>query len=85
MVVAVHEVRQFCATNKTCPFGLKTTTDRVAFPAAFTHVTVSSPLWFMTGAGTLLSGREQTTILLRSKRTHRILGRSDFQAVIRID
>ena len=85
MVVAVHEVRQFCATNKTCPFGLKTTTDRVAFPAAFTHVTVSSPLWFMTGAGTLLSGREQTTILLRSKRTHRILGRSDFQALIRID
>jgi hypothetical protein len=85
VVVAVHEVRQFCATNRTCPFGLKTTTDRVAFPAAFTHVTVSSPLWFMTGAGTLLSGREQTTILLRSKRTHRILGRSDFQAVIRID
>lgn len=84
MVVAVHEVRQFCATNKTCPFGLKTTTDRVAFPAAFTHVTLSSPLWFMTGDGTLLSGREQTTILLRSKRTHRILGRSDFQALIRI-
>jgi hypothetical protein len=83
MVVAVHEVRQFCATDKTCPFGLKTTTDRVAFPAAFTHVTVSSPLWFRTGAGTLLSGREQTTILLRSKRTGRILGRSDFQALIR--
>ena len=85
MVVAVHEVRQFCATNKTCPFGIKTTTDRVAFPAAFTHVTVSSPLWFMAGAGTLLSGREQTTILLRSRRTGRILGRSDFQAVIRTD
>jgi len=84
MVVAVHEVRQFCATNKTCPFGQKTTTDRVAFPAAFTHVTVSSPLWFTTGGGTLLSGREQTTILLRSKRTHRILGRSDFQALVRI-
>ena len=59
MVVAVHEVRQFCATNKTCPFGLKTTTDRVAFPAAFTHVTVSSPLWFRTGAGTLLSGMRE--------------------------
>ena len=44
----------------------------------------SSPLWFVTGDGTLLSGREQTTILLRSKRTHRILGRSDFQALIRI-
>src|SRR5438094_208299 len=57
VVVAVHEVRQFCATNRTCPFGLKTTTDRVALPAAFTHVTVSSPLWFVTGAGTLLSGR----------------------------
>jgi hypothetical protein len=85
MVVAVHEVRQFCATNKTCPFGLKTTTDRVAFPARFTHVIVSSPLWFMTGAGTLLSGREQTTILLRSNRTHRILGRSDFQAIIHIN
>ncbi|HVI17314.1 MAG TPA: hypothetical protein VM712_02990, partial [Gaiellales bacterium] len=84
MVVAVHEVRQFCAMNKTCPFGLKTTTDRVAFPVRFTHVTVSSPLWFMTGVGTLLSGREQTTILLRSKRTRRILGRSDFQALIRI-
>ena len=84
MVVAVHEVRQFCATNKTCPFGLKTTTDQVAFPAAFTHVTVSSPLWFVMGDGTLLSGREQTTILLRSKRTHRILGRSDLQALIRI-
>jgi hypothetical protein len=84
MVVVVHEVRQFCSTTKTCPFGLKTTTDRVAFPARFTHVTVSSPLWFMTGAGTLLSGREQTTILLRSNRTHRILGRSDFQALIRI-
>ncbi len=84
MVVAVHEVRQFCATNRTCPFGLKTTTDRVTFPAAFTHVTVSSPLWFMTGDGTLLSGREQTTVLLRSKRTGRILGRSDFQALIRI-
>jgi hypothetical protein len=84
MVIAVHEVRQFCATNKTCPFGLKATTDRVAFPAAFTHVTVSSPLWFVTGAGTLLSGREQTTILLRSKRTGRILGRSDFQALVRV-
>jgi hypothetical protein len=83
MVIAVHEVRQFCATNKTCPFGLNRTTDRVAFPAAFTHVTVSSPLWFMTGDGTLLSGREQTAILLRSKRTGRILGRSDFQALIR--
>ena len=69
--------------TQTCPFGVKTTTDRVAFPAAFTHVTVSSPLWFRTGAGTLLSGRERTTILLRSKRTGRILGRSDFQALIR--
>jgi hypothetical protein len=38
----------------------------------------------MTGDGTLLSGREQTTILLRSKRTHRILGRSDFQATVRV-
>ena len=85
MVVAVHEVRQFCATNRSCPFGMKTTTDRVAFPARFTHVTVSSPLWFMTGAGTLLSGREQTTILLQSNRTHRILGRSDFQATVRIN
>jgi hypothetical protein len=85
MVVAVHEVRQFCATNRTCPFGMKTTTDRVAFPAAYTHVAVSSPLWFVIGAGTLLSGREQTTILLRSKRTGRILGRSDFQALVRID
>jgi hypothetical protein len=37
----------------------------------------------MTGDGTLLSGREQTAILLRSKRTGRILGRSDFQALIR--
>lgn len=85
MVIEVHQVRQFCASDRTCPFGLRTSTEKTTFPARFTHVTVDSALWFVIGNGTLLSGREQPTILLRAKRSGRILGRSDFQALIRVD
>jgi hypothetical protein len=85
MVIEVHQVRQFCARDRACPFGLRTSTEETTFPARFTHVTVDSALWFVTGNGTLLSGREQPTILLRAKRSGRILGRSDFQALIRVD
>jgi hypothetical protein len=85
MEIQVHQVRQFCDTKRGCPFGRRTTTDTTAFPAGFTHITVDSALWFATGNGTLRSGRERPTIVLRSKRTGRILGRSDFQALIRVD
>ena len=85
MVIQVHQVRQYCDTKRGCPFGMRTTTETSAFPARFTHVTVDSALWFATGNGTLRSGKEQPTIVLRSKRTGRVLGRSDFQAVIRAD
>jgi hypothetical protein len=85
MVIEVHQVRQFCASNRACPFGLRSSTETTTFPARFTRVTVDSALWFVTGSGTLLSGREQPTILLRAKRSGRILGRSDFQALIRVD
>jgi hypothetical protein len=85
MVIQVRQIRQYCDTNRGCPFGLQSTTEASAFPAGFTHVTVDSALWFATGNGTLRSGKEQPTIVLRSKRTGRVLGRSDFQAVIRAD
>jgi hypothetical protein len=85
MVIQVHQVRQYCDTKRGCPFGTRTTTETSPFPASFTHVTVDSALWFATGNGTLISGKEQPTIVLRSKRTGRVLGRSDFQAVIRAD
>ena len=85
MVIQVHQIRQWCDTKRGCPFGRRTTTETSAFPASFTHVTVDSALWFATGNGTLRSGKEQPTIVLRSKRTGHVLGRSDFQAVIRAD
>ena len=85
MVIQVHQIRQYCDTNRGCPFGTQSTSETTAFPAGFTRVTVDSALWFATGNGTLRSGREQPTIVLRSKRTGRVLGRSDFQAVIRAD
>jgi len=85
MVIQVHQVRQYCDTKRGCPFGTRTTTETSAFPPSFTHVIVDSALWFATGNGTLLWGKEQPTIVLRSKRTGRVLGRSDFQAVIRAD
>jgi hypothetical protein len=85
MVIQVHQVRQYCDTKRGCPFGKRTTTESSVFPARFTHVTVDSALWFATGNGTLRWGKEQPTIVLRSKRTGRVLGRSDFQAVIRAD
>jgi hypothetical protein len=85
MVIQVHQIRQYCDTNRGCPFGTQSTTETSSFPAGFTHVTVDSALWFATGNGTLRSGRELPSIVLRSKRTGRVLGRSDFQAVIRAD
>jgi hypothetical protein len=85
MVIEIHQVRQFCASDRACPFGKRSSTETSAFPASFTRVTVDSALWFVTGKGNLLSGRERPTILLRSKRSGRILGRSDFQALIRVD
>jgi hypothetical protein len=85
MVVEVHQLRQFCASDRACPFGQRISTETTIFPARFTRVRVDSALWFVTGNGTLLSGREQPTILLRAKRSGRILGRSDFQALIRVD
>jgi hypothetical protein len=85
MVIQVHQVRQYCDTARGCPFGKRTTTETTVFPARYTRVAVDSALWFATGNGTLRSGKERPTILLRSKRTGRILGRSDFQAVIRAD
>lgn len=85
MVIQVHQVREYCDTKRGCPFGTRTTTETSAFPASFTQVTVDSALWFATGNGTLRSGKERPTIVLRSKRTGRVLGRSDFQALIRAD
>jgi hypothetical protein len=85
MVIQVHQVRQYCDTRRGCPFGTRTTTDSSVFPPRFTHVSIDSALWFATGNGTLRSGKERPTIVLRSKRTGRVLGRSDFQAVIRPD
>jgi hypothetical protein len=84
LVIQVHQVRHYCDTDRGCPFGARATTETSPFPASYTHVTVDSALWFATGNGTLRSGTEQPTIVLRSKRTGRILGRSDFQAVIRV-
>ncbi|HEY0388190.1 MAG TPA: hypothetical protein VGC71_07110 [Gaiellales bacterium] len=85
MVIEVHQVREYCDTSRGCPFAKRTTTETSSFPARYTRVTVDSALWFATGNGTLRSGKERPTILLRSKRSGRILGRSDFQAVIRAD
>jgi hypothetical protein len=84
MVIVVHQQRQFCASGRSCPYGVRTTTARTAFPASYTHATVDSASWFATADGTMLSGRERPTILLESKRTGRILGRSDFQARINV-
>ena len=85
VILAVHEVRDFCASNRTCPFAQKTTTEKHAYPANFVRATLDTAHWFHTGPGTMRSGREQTTVLLMSKRSGKILGRSDFQAVIRVD
>jgi hypothetical protein len=85
VVLAVHEVREYCATNKTCPFAQRTSTEKHAYPANFVRATLDTAHWFHTGPGTMRSGLEQTTVLLMSKRSGKILGRSDFQAFIRID
>ena len=84
MVIVVHQQRQFCASGRRCPYGVRTSTARSAFPASFTHATVDSASWFAIADGTMLSGRERPTILLESKQTGRILGRSDFQAFVKI-
>ena len=83
MVIVVHQQRQFCATGRSCPYGVRTSTESTTFPGRFTHATVDSSLWFAVADGTMRSGRERPTVLLKSKRTGRILGRSDFQALIK--
>lgn len=83
MVIVVHQQRQFCASGRRCPYGVRAGTERSAFPASYTHATVTSASWFAIADGTLLSGRERPTILLESKQTGRILGRSDFQAMVK--
>lgn len=81
MLVQVRMARSYCS-HEACPFGASVGTESFTFPRTFTHATISSKTFFKDGSG-ITSVRETPTIMLRDRLTGRVLGRSDFLAVIR--
>jgi hypothetical protein len=81
MLVQVRMVKSYCS-QEACPFGATTGTQSFTFPKTFTHATMSSTTFFQNGTG-LLSVRETPTILLRDRLSGKVLGRSDYLAIIR--
>jgi hypothetical protein len=81
MVIQVRMPKSYCS-QEACPSAATDRTDSFAFPKTYTHATATSTAYFQDGGG-FLSIREAPTILLRDRLSGKVLGRSDFLAIIR--